>query len=125
MSGSRRFESGALSPNNAADAKPQIAPRGQSIGSSGLIHAPPIAHIASTAGTTIMLSSVDVISPILALVLLIAATVLAVYKPFGMTAHGLRKEGERRQTPQLVPAQMQARIKHAPRHLVGEIGRDR
>ncbi|MEP7308076.1 MAG: hypothetical protein ABJA98_21450, partial [Acidobacteriota bacterium] len=42
---------------------------------------------------------------ILALVLLIAATVLAVYKPLGMTAYGHRREAERRQLSHPVLAQ--------------------
>jgi hypothetical protein len=35
----------------------------------------------------------------LALVLLVTATVLAVYKPFGMTAHGLRQQGSLQSLP--------------------------
>jgi hypothetical protein len=37
-----------------------------------------------------------VVHAILALILLIAATVLGVYKPFGMTAYGRRKQDEQR-----------------------------
>jgi hypothetical protein len=47
------------------------------------------------------LAAVQNVSPvvhaILALVLLLAATVLGVYKPFGMTAHGRRHHDEQRQ----------------------------
>jgi len=50
---------------------------------------------------------------ILALVLLIAATVLAVYKPFGRTPYGRRQEGERRQISHLVSTQERAEIKVA------------
>ena len=39
-----------------------------------------------------------IVHAILALVLLLAATVLGVYKPFGMTAYGRRKYDEQRQT---------------------------
>ena len=38
-----------------------------------------------------------IVHAILALVLLLAATVLGVYKPFGMTAYGRRKHNEQRQ----------------------------
>lgn len=38
-----------------------------------------------------------IVHAILALVLLLAATVLSVYKPFGMTAHGRRKQNEQRE----------------------------
>jgi hypothetical protein len=38
-----------------------------------------------------------ILHAILALILLIAATVLGVYKPFGMTAYGRRKQDERRE----------------------------
>jgi uncharacterized membrane protein len=37
-----------------------------------------------------------IVHAILALVLLVAATVLGVYKPFGMTAYGIRRVGEQR-----------------------------
>ena len=39
-----------------------------------------------------------ILHAILALILLLAATVLGVYKPFGMTAYGSRKHKEQRQT---------------------------
>lgn len=39
-----------------------------------------------------------VVHAILALILLVAATVLAIYKPFGVTPYGRRKMAERRQT---------------------------
>lgn len=39
---------------------------------------------------------------ILALILLVAATVLAIYKPFGMTPYGSRKMAGRRQTTMIV-----------------------
>ena len=46
-----------------------------------------------------------IVHAILALVLLVAATVLGVYKPFGMTAYGERRlEQERRPVSALIPA---------------------
>jgi hypothetical protein len=46
-----------------------------------------------------------IVHAILALVLLVAATVLGVYKPFGMTAYGERRfEEQRRPVSALIPA---------------------
>jgi hypothetical protein len=46
-----------------------------------------------------------ILHAILALILLVAATVLGVYKPFGMTAYGERRLKEQRHpVPTLIPA---------------------
>jgi hypothetical protein len=45
-----------------------------------------------------------IVHAILALVLLVGATVLGVYKPFGTTAYGERKLQEQRRTVSLIPA---------------------
>ena len=45
-----------------------------------------------------------IVHAILALVLLVAATVLGVYKPFGMTAYGERRFEEQRAVSALIPA---------------------
>ena len=49
---------------------------------------------------TVVRNASPMVHAILALVLLLAATVLGVYKPFGMTPYGRRKQGEERQRSQ-------------------------
>ena len=74
-----------------------------------LIYMGTFRQMAGVAAPVVDLAAVRNASPIvhaiLALILLVAATVLGVYKPFGMTAYGERRlEEQRRPVPALIPA---------------------
>jgi hypothetical protein len=72
-----------------------------------LVHMPPISYIAGVAAET-ALSSADlhglriqmVVEASVALLVLLVATALSVYKPKGMTRYGWRKQHEQRALPQ-------------------------